>query len=174
LAYIEHSNKRFEGGFMGVYKIKCFNQDGILAWEDLAHNILTTQGKNHILDNYLAGAFYIGLISSVGYSALVAGDTATEINGTNGWKEAATANAPDYSELTRPAATFGAAASGGLKTTSSPASFSMSENGTLKGAFLCTSSVKDGTAGSIISEALFDGGDQAVTIGQIVEINYTV
>lgn len=163
----------------GMYNFRLLNPDGTLVYEEEGTlNTVPTQGKNYLLDNSLAGvaytaALYVGLISSVGYTALAAADTAAQINGTNGWREAGPSYAPNYSESVRQTATF-AAASGGIKAMASVASFTISGNGTLKGSFVSTSSVKDGTAGSLISEVLFSGGDQAVVIGQIAQISWSL
>lgn len=54
----------------GVFEIKCFN-NGVLKWEDEAHNALTDEGEQQILDVYLRGAtpptdFYVGLTGMAG------------------------------------------------------------------------------------------------------------
>lgn len=162
----------------GVYIAKCFDKNGKLKWEDISENVVTTQGKNHALDNYLAGiaytaTFYLGLISSVSYVGPATSDTATQINGTNQWKEAGSTNAPNYSESFRQTATFGAAATGGSKTISVAATFTMSGAGTIKGAFLTNSNVKGGVAGILYSAGTFAGGDKVVTASDIVQISYT-
>jgi len=67
------------------------------VWRDeVARNLVTTVGKNYLLDNGLAGssytaAFYLGLISSTSYSAVAAGDT---MSSHAGWLEAGNANTP--------------------------------------------------------------------------------
>lgn len=143
-------------------------------WPEEALNVVTTVGKNDILDKYWGGSGYtaapfVGLISSVSYSAVAAADT---MSSHAGWTEAGPTNAPNYSQGTRPALTFGAA-SAGSKATSSPSAFSITGAGTLKGCFATTVSTKDGTTGILISAGLFTGGDRVVANGDTVNVSYT-
>lgn len=91
----------------GQYKIQCFDADGNLKWEDTVDNLITTQGKNHVLDTELGGSSY----TAAWYCSLYTAGTITA---------AATYAVPVVTEVTsgvlaaRVAVTF-AAASGGSK-----------------------------------------------------------
>lgn len=162
----------------GRYHVECRDAEGNLRWEDDIENLVTTVGKNDLLDKYLAGstytaAFYLGLISAVSYTTgPAAGDTMASHAG---WTEAGATNTPSYSQATRPAPSW-AAASGGSKATSAAVTFSINggTNVVVKGAFLATNSTKDGTTGILFSAGTFSGGDKTVSSGDSLTVTYSL
>ena len=158
----------------GVYTAECYDSEGNLKWSDTIENTVVTAGKNSLLDVYLRAqtqitAWYFGIISSVSYSAIAAGDTPSSHSG---WREAGNANAPTYSEGVRQTAAWSAASSGSIAT-SSAASFSITSSGTVKGAFLISVATKDATTGTLYSAGLFTVGDKVVSSGDTINVTYT-
>jgi hypothetical protein len=158
----------------GFYTAKCYDKNGNLKWEDTFSNLVTTQGKNNLLDKYLAGSAYtavwsMGLIDNDTYSAVAVGDTAAVHAG---WVEANV-----YNEGTRGTPSF-AAASSGSKSTSADVSFSINSSVTVKGAFLCSNNTKTRTTNSgandiLYSAGLFSGGDKVLGGGDTLNVSYT-
>lgn len=158
-------------GLTGRYTVQCYDADGNLKWDDEIKNLVTTVGKNDLLDKYLSGssysaAFYFGLIDNSGFLQIVVGDT---MSSHAGWSEYT-----NYSAATRPAPTF-ASASGGSKSTSGAVSFTASgAGGTVTGAFLVTNSTKGGSTGVLVSAGQFTGGNKTVIAGDIVNVTYSL
>jgi hypothetical protein len=157
------------------YRVECIGPDGQQKWVEDFHNLVVTVGRNFVLDTVFRGSaytasFFFGLVSSVSYSAIAAGDTMASHAG---WTEAGPTNAPNYSQSTRPAATFGNAASASSITNSAVSAFSITATGTVKGAFLTTNSTKDGTTGTLINAGLFTQGDRAVANGDTINVSGT-
>jgi len=165
----------------GHYVVECYDRHGRLKWKDEIHNTVMTEGKNLALDAFLAGAAYtvtgpyVGLISSINYTAIAAGDTAAQINGTNGWTEAGVTNLPAYT-VPRKTPVWGAAAAG-VKAFSTAAAFNITNTGTLKGAFLVFGpgavDTVDSVAGTLWSAGLFST-DHRVGNGDTVNVSYSV
>ena len=165
-----------------TYAFECIAPDGSVRWRDTFPNTVTTEGKNSLLDVYFDAAtqitaWYLGLISSVDYSAIAAADT---MSSHAGWKEANATNAPNYSLPTSPinttnraTLTFGEPSSGSLAT-SAAASFSITGNGTVKGGFITSGQAKAGTTGTLYSAGLFTGGDRAVINGDTINVTVTL
>lgn len=168
------SSNRFLRALFGTYISHLTEQMAaipkIQKWEESFDNLVTTVGKNHNLDTWLSGssytaAWYLGLISSVSWSAVAAGDT---MSSHAGWTEYTA-----YSESVRQTPSWASAASGS-KATSAAVAYSCNAAGTVKGAFLNTVSTKSGTTGTLGSAGTFSGGDQVVADLDTLNVTYTL
>lgn len=142
-------------GIQGRYMVECRDAQGNLRWREEARNLITTLGKNYILDNALAGssytaALYLGLIDGASAPTITAADTMASHAG---WTEN-----QGYSNASRPTLAWGAAASG--TKTSSGVVFNINASGTLWGIFMTTVATKDGTTGTLVSEVSFSTARQ--------------
>jgi hypothetical protein len=157
------------------WDFQCFDKDGNLKWEDYCDpNIFVNEGLDDVLEEYYNGsaytaAHYIGLVDNAGFTAYAAGDTAAQIGGSNGWAEDTT-----YSDANRPTYNPAAAASQSIDNSASKASFSINGSATIRGAFCITDNTKGGTAGTLISESDFTGGNRSVQSGDTLEVTLTV
>lgn len=140
---------------------------------DEIHNVVTTVGKNHVLDNYLAGSAYTAslVMGLKGTGTAVAGDTMASHAG---WLEVGGTNAPAYSG-NRPTPSL-AAASGGSKATASAVSFTFTSGGTVAGCFICAagSSTKDNTTGTLLSAGDFSGGNKTVANTDVLNVTWSL
>jgi hypothetical protein len=167
-------------GAHGVYTVKCYESEGgKLLWDaeaKIAPNVVCTLGKNLMLQSSLQGSAYtvtgpyMGLISSVGFTAVSAADT---IASHTGWNEAGTTNAPTFAARVAPS--FSTPANGAIST-SAPTSFTMTGAGTVQGAFIvygtgATNAIGN-TGGVLLSAGVFTNGAQPVASGNIVQVNY--
>jgi hypothetical protein len=159
----------------GIYHVKCFDAEGNLKWEDEAKNLVVNTGKNLMLDTILAPATvsagcFMGLISSVSWSAVAAGDTMASHAG---WLEAGSTNAPTFAARLAPSFS---AASAGSKTTSATVNFTMTGAGTVEGPFIVTnggSATLMNTSGTLFSAAVFSGGAKTVANNDVLQVTYT-
>lgn len=156
----------------GRYVVECYGKDGKLKWRDTIENVITTVGKSLIatgaVGNAAQGAVVMGL---KGTGSAVAGDTQASHAG---WLEVGLANAPTYSG-NRKTPTLGAA-TGGVISTSSASTFSMTGSGTVAGAFINVggSATIDNTTGTLLSAGNFTQGDKIVTSGDTINVSWSL
>ena len=159
------SNNRSEADidspFFGLDFV-CVDADGNEKWRESVRNLVTTEGKNDLIDKYFKGsaytaAWYLGL---KGTGSPVAGDT---LASHGGWSEINpyTGN--------RPAITFGTTASG--SNTATAVSFPITATATVYGAFI--TSVNSGTSGKLYSATDFSVA-RSVASGDTVNVTPTV
>ena len=145
------------------------------AWASEIDNLVTTEGKNALLTNGLKGAgytaaVYMGLISSVSYTSQPVVDDTMASHAT--WTEAGGTNAPTFAA--RLAVTFGTASAGSLATSAS-SNFTMTGDGTIKGAFICFNGANatiGNTTGTLYAAGLFSA-DKIVVVNDVIQVSYT-
>lgn len=135
-------------------------------------NLVTTVGKNDLLDKYLKGAAYTQTLCMglKGTGAAAATDTQASHPG---WLEQGAANAPTYT-APRKVVTMGAAAAGA--STSPTISFPITSSGTVFGCFINNggSTTIDNTTGILFSAGDFTGGPKAVVNLDTLNVTYTL
>lgn len=152
----------------GRFEVEFRNGDGEVVWRESVRNLVTTLGKNNLLDNHLSGsaytaAWYLGLVDGGSTPTFNAADTAASHAG---WTEFTS-----YDEANRPAPAFNAASGGSKSTTQT--TFTINANGTVAGCLLISNNVKGGTSGLLYSCGAFSGGSQPVTAGGSLRVTYT-
>lgn len=169
------------GDWRGAFKLRQRAEQLVeMKWEGDAPNLVTTVGKNLMLDTTLGSAVtvvgpFMGLISSVSYTTgPAAGDTMASHGG---WVEGGGATAPTYGSPTTRRSAVWSTASGGSKALSAALAFAITGTGTVKGCFLVTGtgalSTLDNTAGTLYSAGTFTGGDKAVGSGDTLNVSYS-
>lgn len=147
--------------------VECRNAAGELVWRDDIRNLVTTLGKNNLLDTVFGatakGSWFLGL---KGAGSAAAGDTSASHAG---WAESSA-----YAEATRPALTLAAASAGSASNTASKAVFTMNAGATIAGAFLIANNTKGGTTGVLYSAGDFTGGSRTVQSGDTLSVTMTL
>lgn len=154
-------NEQF--GFTNLYKVICRGADGEVKWIEEQPNLVTTEGKNHLLNTEFHGGtavttWYIGLKAAG--TAIAADTLATHAS----WAEAS-----GYSG-TRKEWTEGAASSGSM-TNASSVDYAINATATVAGVFLA--SATSGTTGTLFGIADF-ATTRNVISGDTLQITLTV
>lgn len=158
----------------GVFTVTCHDKDGNLKWEAKSPNLVVNVGLQDMNTKYFSGsgytaAWYIGLYGAASSNDPAASDT---MSSHAGWTEVT-----DYSQSTRPAATFGTATTADpsvIDNSASVAVFSINGTTTVGGAFLTSDNTKGGTSGTLFSAADFQApGDRSVVNGDVINVTYT-
>jgi hypothetical protein len=144
------------------YDVTCVGSDGAVKWTEGFRNVVTTVGKNDLLDKYFKGsaytaAWYLGL---KGTGTAVVGDT---LASHSGWSEV-----NPYSG-NRPAITFGTSSAG--SNTATAVSYSITGSATVAGAFVA--SANTGTSGTLYSAGDFSAS-RSVQDGDTLNVTLTV
>ena len=149
----------------GIFNVICRDKDGNIKWQEEAHNLITNEGLDHILDVLLHGTtpvspWYIGLKNT---GSPAAGDT---LASHAGWTENSN-YAGDRKEFVE-----GAASSQSTDNVGNEASFAINADAqTIAGAFLC--SVATTTTGILLCAADF-ASSKSCDDGDTLEVTYTI
>ena len=159
----------------GRFVVECYDKDGKLKWVDDSKNLVVNVGLQYMAGTSLDGStarittWYLGLYGAAASNTPAAGDT---MSSHAGWTEVT-----DYTEATRPAATFVAATTANpsvVTNSASKAQFTMNATVTVGGAFLTSNNTKGGTTGTLFSAKDFNSpGDRSVVSGDVVLVTYT-
>lgn len=157
----------------GVFDLVCLGPDGREKWRERAHNIVTNEGLNHILDAVLHGATQI----TTWYVAPVESNTSPAAGLTYATPTFTESTA--YDEANRVAYNEAAAASQSITNSANPASFSINATKTIYGAALVgggsAPTTKGDTAGggTLLCYALLTAS-KSVASGDTLNITYTL
>lgn len=113
-----------------IWDVECYDKDGNLKWTENIHNLVTTEGLNHILETQFKSgtqitAWYV-LIFNDDYTVLAGDDYAAP-----GFTESIA-----YDESVRPTWVGGTVAGGSVDNSASKATFTMNATETIYGAAL--------------------------------------
>jgi hypothetical protein len=156
----------------GVFTVTCMDKDGNEKWVDIAPNLVVNTGLQDMNTKFFTGsvytaAWYIGLVNGTSASTTFSGGDTLATHA--GWTENSS-----YAG-NRKAASFSAATladPSNINNSASAASFTMSANATIAGAFLAN--VATGTTGLLFSAADFQApGDRTVVSGDVLNITYS-
>jgi hypothetical protein len=157
----------------GVFTVVCYDKDGNHKWTAKSPNLVVNVGLADMNDKYFSGSgysatWYLGLYGASSSNNPAAGDT---MSSHAGWTEVT-----DYSQSTRPAATFGSATVADpsvIDNSGSVAVFSINNTVTVGGAFLTSNNTKGGTTGILFSASDFQApGDRNVVSGDTLNVTY--
>jgi len=166
----------------GVFDVTCFGPDGVEKWHDTIVNTACDEGVRLAFDTILAGSAYtvvgpfMGLISSVGYTAIARTDTLA--NTGRGWTEAGSTNAPTFTAPRKTMTPWNAASgSPPSKALTSALAFAITSSGTVKGAIVIYGAGSNNSilnsGGQLLSAGLFSGGDKIVGNGDTLNVSWS-
>jgi hypothetical protein len=156
----------------GVFTVTCYDSNGNEKWAEVVSNLVVNTGLQMMNTQFFAGSaytaeWYLGLVNGAATSSTFSGgDTlASHV----GWDENSS-----YAGV-RKTTTFDSATladPSNINNASSAASFTMTSNATICGAFLAN--VNTGTSGVLFSVADFQApGDRTVVTGDVLNVTYS-
>jgi hypothetical protein len=156
----------------GVFTTTCYDANGNEKWVEVAPNLVVNVGLVSMNTQFFTGAaytaaWYIGLVNGTSATTTFSGGDTLATHA--GWTENSS-----YAG-NRKSATFGAATladPSNINNSASTASFTVTANSTIAGAFLAN--VATGTSGLLFSESDFQSpGDRTVVVGDVLVVTYS-
>lgn len=144
------------------YRVECWDRRGDLRWVEEVSNLVTTEGKNYLIDTF----FKLGALPG-GWYMMLAG-TGTKAAADTLASHAAWAEVNPYTG-NRPAITFGTTGSG--SNTATAVSYAITGTATVAGAGVAN--VNTGTTGKLYSVSDF-AAPRSVASGDTMNITLTV
>lgn len=152
--------------FHGVYTLTQI-RDGIIIDQTTEDNVVTIEGRTHICESYFAsgtaGTKYIGLFT---------GNITPTQNDVMATFLTNALEFTGYAETQREQL-VAVVTSGNVSNTTNKAEFTINATGTIRGVFLSTNNVKNGTSGVLVSAKRFDV-DRTVNVGDILQIEWNL
>jgi len=153
---------------MGVFELE-HRRNGKLIGRDIASNIVTTEGLNHILSTVVAG----GSAVSPWYIALFEGNYTPVAGLTAATFTAAATECTAYDEAARVAYVEGTPSGGVIDNAASRAVFTMNATKTIYGGALLSVSTKSSTSGTLLAAARFSSS-RAVVDDDELSVRYSL
>jgi hypothetical protein len=153
----------------GRWDVVCRDRHGNVKWTDHIDNLIVNAGLDHLLDVALSAGtqittWYIGLTD--GTPTVAAADT---MSSHAGWTEVTA-----YDEAARQTWTDGGVSSQSVSNSASPATFTISTDGTtVGGLFLTSVSTKGGTTGTLYAAGAFSAGDKSLDDNDTLDVTAT-
>lgn len=155
---------------VGIYRVEHW-RDGALIWEGDCPNLVTTEGKNAVLDKFLGlGAAYaaiaMGLHTTVGNASSTYATPSPQVESVV------------YSNGTRGVPSF-SAASAGSKATSAAVAFNINGTATITGVFMALGAAgvttkSDTAATAILLSTGSFGASRSVISGDTLNVTYSL
>jgi hypothetical protein len=153
---------------MGVFELE-HRRNGKLIGRDIASNIVTTEGLNHILSTVVAG----GSAVSPWYIALFEGNYTPVAGLTAATFTASATECTAYDEAARVAYVEGTPSGGVIDNAASRAVFTMNATKTIYGGALLSVSTKSSTSGTLLAAARFSSS-RAVVDDDELSVRYSL
>ena len=152
----------------GKFHVEHYRKGKLIGTYDFKNGI-TNGGLDKLLDvmfhdDTKVATWYIGIVNNAGFSTYAAADTMGSHAGWTEWASYDEANRQTWAED---------AASGQSITNSTPAVFTISASGTVRGLFITSDNTISGTSGTLWSTADF-GSTVTVADDDVLQVTYTV